>query len=184
MEIKSRKVFLYIINFLLILYILALITKDASYKVISIGVLEAGIGLIIIFLVSLISWETALFLTIAYILTLVSVYKNGQNNEIKTILDQIIQIPSSLFGQHDVNKVGKKPPGRTEMMIPQFGIDIVSKKNSVQDVPQLGNAQMTKKQQLLANPETTSNVGLQGFVQSNPQYSELTHSYDAGFVQP
>ena len=86
---------------------MGLLYKDSLLNMINIDPLESIIILTAIITSTMFSLPTAILLTIAYILTVVSLYKN-KNENIRTMLDKIVKIPSTLFNPDKMKNIKKE----------------------------------------------------------------------------
>ena len=104
-----------VINISLIMYIAGLLYKDNLTNMINVDPLENIIVLTIISAISTFSWTTSLFLVIAYILTIVSLYKNNNDN-IQSLLNNIIRIPEQLLSRVKAGKENMDPLNKVDVM--------------------------------------------------------------------
>ena len=103
------------INILTILYTAGLLYKDNLTNMINVDPLENIIVLIVISAISMFSWTTSLLLIIAYVLTIVSLYKNN-NDDIQSLLTNIIRIPEELLSKAKGGRENMDPLNKMDVM--------------------------------------------------------------------
>jgi len=82
---------IFFFDIILIIYIIAVLYKDKFNHLININPLYHLLALIAIFLINFFSWSSSLFFTIAYILTINSIYKNNYKN-FNELLNKVLNI--------------------------------------------------------------------------------------------